>query len=73
MLDENAFGYIVASGRLILYVCVEIRLNSAILFTSKCTDHVISAKWPYGEILGIFKRGNTFSRESGETEILIIC
>jgi len=52
---------------------VEIRLNSAILLTSKCIDHVISAKCPYDEILGIFKRGNTFSRESGETEILIIC
>ena len=45
----------------------------AILFTSKFTDHVIAAKCPYDEIPGIFKRGNPFSGERGEKEILIHC
>jgi len=45
---------------------VEILLYSAILFTSKFTYHVIAAKCPYEEILGIFKRGNPFS---GEKEV----
>jgi len=49
---------------------VEILLYSAILFTSKFTDHVIAAKCPYDEIPGIFKRGNPFSGERGEKEIL---
>jgi len=34
-------------------MCVEILLYSAILFTSKFTDHVITAKCPYDEIPGI--------------------
>jgi len=44
-------------------------LYAAIL--SKFTDHVIAAMCPYDEIPGIFKRGNTFSGERGEKEILI--
>ena len=52
-------------------MCVEILLYSAILFTSKFTDHAIAAKCPYYEIAGIFKRGNPFSVERGEKEILI--
>ena len=54
-------------------MCVEILLYSAILFTSKFTDHVIATKCPYDEILGTFKQGNPFSGERGEKEILIFC
>jgi len=39
-------------------MCVEI-----LLFTSKCTDHLIAAKCPHDEIPGNFKRGNPFSEE----------
>ena len=52
-------------------MCVEIQLYSAILLISKFTDHVITAKCPYDEIPGIFKRGNPFTGERGEKEILI--
>jgi len=52
-------------------MCVEILLYSAFLFTSKFTDHVMAAKCPYDENPGIFKRGNPFSRERGEKDILI--
>jgi len=52
-------------------MCVEILLYSAILFTSKFTDHVITARCPCDEIPGIFKQANPFSRERGEKEILI--
>jgi len=37
-------------------MCVKILLYSAILFTSKFTDH--AAKCPYDEIPSIFKQGN---------------
>ena len=47
-------------------MCVEILLYSAILFTSKFTDHVIAAKCPYDEIPDSFKQGNPFS---GEREV----
>jgi len=53
-------------------VCVEILLYSAVLFTYKYTDRVIAAKCPYDEIPGIFKRGNPFSGERGETEIRLV-
>jgi len=43
------------------------------MFTFKFTDHMISAKCPYDEIPGIFKRGNPFSGERGDKEILIFC
>ena len=57
-----------ASGRSTLYyMCVEIPFYSAILFTSKFTDHMIAAK--YDDFSGIFKRGK-FSWERGETDIL---
>ena len=54
-------------------MCVERLLYSAILFTSKFTDHVMAAKCPYDEIPGIFKRGNPLTGERGEKEILIFC
>jgi len=44
-------------------MCMEILFYSAILFTSKFTDHVISAKCPYDKLPSIFKRGNPFSGE----------
>jgi len=44
-------------------MCVEILLYSAILFTSKFTDHVIAAKCPYDKIPDSFKQGNPFSGE----------
>ena len=47
-------------------MCVEILLYSAILFTSKFSDHLIAAKCPYDEIPGIFKRRNPLSEEIGE-------
>jgi len=43
------------------------------MFTFKFTDHMISANCPYDEIPGIFKRGNPFSGERGDKEILIFC
>jgi len=46
-------------------MCVEILSYSAILFTSKFTDHVITAKCLCDEIPSIFKQGNPFSRERG--------
>ena len=46
-------------------MCVDILLYSAILFTSKFSDHVIAAH-RYDEIPGIFKRGNPFF---GEREV----
>ena len=52
-------------------MCVEILLKTAILSTSKFNDHMITAKCPYDEIPGVFKRGNPFSGERGETEMLI--
>ena len=51
---------------------VEILLYSAILFTSKFTNHIIAAKCPYDVIPGIFEqRGNPFYGERGEKEILV--
>ena len=69
MLEWNAFGCIVFECRPIIYVCGDtFRL---ILFISKLTDHVIGAKCPYDEIPSIFKRGNPFSGERSEKEMLI--
>ena len=48
-----------------------ILLYAAISFTSKSTDHVTAAKCSYDNIFGVFKRGNPFSVERGEKEILI--
>ena len=48
-------------------MCAEILLYSAILFTSKLTNHVIAAMCPfYEEIPSIFKQGNPLSGERGE-------
>ena len=65
MRERNAFGCIVFEHRLgQYYTCVEKLFYSAILFTSKCTDHVIAAKCPYDKI--------PFSGERGEKEIYIV-
>ena len=56
MLKRNAFGCVAFERRLgQLYMCVEILLYSVILFTSNFTDHVLTAKYLYDEIPGIFK------------------
>ena len=72
--QANTFGC-VAFERLLgqLYMCVEILLYSVILFTSNFTDHVLTAKYLYDKISGIFKWGNPLSgeRERGEKGILI--
>ena len=54
--QANTFGC-VAFERLLgqLYMCVEILLYSVILFTSNFTDHVLTAKYLYDKISGIFK------------------
>ena len=53
MLEWDAFGWIVYERRVgQYYMYVEILLYSAILFTSKFTDHVIAAKYRYDEIPG---------------------
>ena len=53
MLEWDAFGWIVFERRVgQYYMYVEILLYSAILFTSKFTDHVIATKYPYDEIPG---------------------
>jgi len=72
MLEQDA-GCIVFERRVgQSYICVKILLYSAILFPFKLTDHVITAKCPYDEIPGIFKRGNPFSGERCGKEILCI-
>ena len=64
MLKWNAFGCVAFERRLgQLYMCVEILLYSVILFTSNFTDHVLTAKYLYDKISGIFKWGNPLSGE----------
>ena len=53
------------------YMCVEILLYSAILFTSQFTGHVIAAKCSYEEIPSILNE-ETLSGERWK-EILIFC